>query len=112
MIIENTNMKKQSPKEINTKTWDLLLVYVSENKSVNNSELASELKISLDTLDEELDLIRDYCTKNNIPRLTLVVNDRISRAMQNLPPGFGNKSVQELAKVYEFNWSEIKNPFK
>jgi putative restriction endonuclease len=91
--------------------WDVL-IQVSKNKElIRYNQLGSQIGIHHRAVRFVLGLIQNYCLENQLPPLTiLVVND------SGLPgEGFIAWDVdnidQGLQQVYDYNWSNIENPF-
>jgi hypothetical protein len=91
--------------------WDALTTVASEKSTITYEDLAKILSVHHRTLKYPLEIIKNYCLKNELPALTtLVVGKKTGK------PGAGNgiPEVQlenEESKVFSFEWAELENPF-
>jgi putative restriction endonuclease len=56
-------------------------------------------------------LIREYCTANNIPLLNCLVIRADGKPGERWTRGRNDNFRQNLEEVFDFDWSEIENPF-
>lgn len=92
------------------KLWNLLANLSSKKELITYKKASEVLDIHHRTIKWPLHFIQEYCKKNYLPPLTILIIDRIG----NRGKGFiytNNLPKLEL-DVFQYDWSSLSNPFE
>ncbi|MES2381488.1 MAG: HNH endonuclease [Bacteroidota bacterium] len=93
--------------------WDVLVECAIKKINITYGSLAEEIGTHPRAIRFVLDLIQDYCKKNNLPPLTILVVIKSTRLPSEK---FLNSDVSdynlEKSDVLEYKWDESSNPFE
>ncbi|MBU1935211.1 HNH endonuclease [Patescibacteria group bacterium] len=94
------------------KCWDILTDVANDKGKIRYQELGDKIgDVHARQVGRILEPIQDYCLKNDLPPLTILVIN------QDGVPGIGftawkiNNAEEGFRQVYKKNWNEVNNPF-
>jgi putative restriction endonuclease len=94
------------------KAWPILTERADKKKNITYEELANALGTHPRALRFVLDIIQDYCLKNQLPPLTILVVRKNTRLPSS---NFLTHDIEDYAvekkDVLDFKWSKLENPF-
>jgi len=94
------------------KAWQILTKLAATGRLITYEDLAKALEIHHRTIRFVLEMIQDYCLKNELPPLTILVVNK-----QTNEPGAGfiawshDNLLEGRTRVREKNWSQESNPY-
>jgi putative restriction endonuclease len=94
------------------RTWPILVQCARNRKGITYGQLAKFLGIHHRPTRYILELIQDYCIKENLPPLTILARNQNT----GLPgPGFIAWNIYDLEhgrqEVFDYSWDSLENPF-
>lgn len=89
------------------KIWPVLVELASAKRTLTYGELGPKLGILHRNLNLPLDVIAQYCKRVNWPPLTVVIVNADKKPVE----GADDPTVA-FARVTEFDWAKVKNPFE
>ena len=91
--------------------WKILIKLAKKKNLITYGEIAVQMNIHHRTVRFFLALIQDYCLKNNLPPLTILVINKKGKQGEGFIASNENRIQKDLLAVYGFDWESIKNPF-
>lgn len=93
-------------------SWKILVECAKNKKTITYKDFSNEIKIHHRTVRYPLEYIQDYCLKNQLPPLSILVVNKTTGL-----PGTGFKAweIEDSEKgikiVFDFDWTKLLNPF-
>lgn len=92
--------------------WPLLTDAAAQGNTITYGEIAPHIETNPLSVGRALGPIQDYCLQNHLPPLTSIV---VGKTSSEPGAGFIAWDIDDVrsahAKVFEFRWSSIDNPF-
>jgi putative restriction endonuclease len=92
--------------------WPILIDCAAQRKTITYSDLTNKLNLHWRAASHLLGVIQSYCLSERLPPLTILA---VSSTTGEPGEGFIAWDVDDLQagleQVYDFNWSNIQNPF-
>ena len=94
-----------------SKLWNMLIEIAKSKNTITYGEAANTLAIHHRAIRFVLSLIQNYCLENNLAPLTILVVNKSGFPGQGFIAWNINNLNEGLDRVYNFDWSNIDNPF-
>lgn len=91
--------------------WEILIKLANKKDLTTYGEIAEKMNIHHRTVRFFLGLIQDFCMKNNLPPLTILVINKKGKQGDGFIASNRDRIQQDLFAVYDFDWESIENPF-
>lgn len=91
--------------------WPILTSHATQGTSLTYKGLGDAIGIHHRTVRYVLGLIQDYCLEEKLPPLTILVINQSGKPGEGFIAWDIDDLQEGLAKVKEFNWGLVDNPF-